>query len=196
MPAPRPWAAKARVSFGEGASSERGEAGPGSIPRAIAQELRADGSLCNLPPPSDDDIAKMQWMGDLEATPDSDDDDAAAEGAAAAAERGGGAEMQAARRIEKLARRKVEGLRFDFDGRLVDPARSGAAEAPSCPAGAGLQRWLSASFLCRVSFDARGGGAGVSTSEGLHHHGEEPTQAGYTIPELLRLSRSAFTAQV
>jgi hypothetical protein len=121
--APEPRSAlKARVSFGEGVSCEQGEQGMGCIPRAIAQELRADGTLCNLPPPSEDDIAKMQWMGDLEATPDSDDDDGAAE-------RGGGADARAARRVEKLARRKVEGLRFDFDGRLVDPARAGAAEA-------------------------------------------------------------------
>ena len=54
------------------------------IPAAVAQELHQDGQLCNLPAPSDDDIAKMQWMGDVEIEADSDDDradDDAIEGA-------------------------------------------------------------------------------------------------------------------
>jgi hypothetical protein len=35
----------------------------------------------------------------------------------------------------------------------------------------------------------------VPVTKGLHHHGEAPEAAGYTIPELARLSRSAFPAQ-
>jgi hypothetical protein len=35
----------------------------------------------------------------------------------------------------------------------------------------------------------------LSTDLGLHHHGEAPSAAGYTIPELARLSRSSFAAQ-
>jgi RNA polymerase II-associated protein 1 len=32
-------------------------------------------------------------------------------------------------------------------------------------------------------------------TKGLHHHGDAPEAAGYTIPELARLARSAFPAQ-
>ncbi|KAF2121747.1 RPAP1-like protein [Lophiotrema nucula] len=35
----------------------------------------------------------------------------------------------------------------------------------------------------------------IPTTEGLHHHGEAPEAAGYTIPELARLSRSAVAPQ-
>ncbi|KAJ5162398.1 hypothetical protein N7492_007790 [Penicillium capsulatum] len=35
----------------------------------------------------------------------------------------------------------------------------------------------------------------LPTSLGLHHHGEDPQAAGYTIPELAILSRSTFPAQ-
>ncbi|KAL4930231.1 RPAP1-like protein [Aspergillus undulatus] len=35
----------------------------------------------------------------------------------------------------------------------------------------------------------------LPTSLGLHHHGEDPHAAGYTIPELAILSRSSFPAQ-
>jgi len=35
----------------------------------------------------------------------------------------------------------------------------------------------------------------MPTTKGLHHHGEAPEAAGYTIPELARLARSAFPAQ-
>lgn len=35
----------------------------------------------------------------------------------------------------------------------------------------------------------------IPVSEGLHHHGAAPAAAGYTIPELARLARSAFPAQ-
>ncbi|KAJ2879380.1 hypothetical protein FB639_003099 [Coemansia asiatica] len=36
---------------------------------------------------------------------------------------------------------------------------------------------------------------GISTMAGLHHHGENPDKPGYTIPELLHLSRSTVPAQ-
>ena len=35
----------------------------------------------------------------------------------------------------------------------------------------------------------------VPVSKGLHHHGEAPEAAGYTIPELARLARSKFPSQ-
>lgn len=35
----------------------------------------------------------------------------------------------------------------------------------------------------------------ISTSEGLHHHGDAPTAAGYTVPELAHLCRSSHPAQ-
>ncbi|RFU30832.1 hypothetical protein B7463_g5516, partial [Scytalidium lignicola] len=35
----------------------------------------------------------------------------------------------------------------------------------------------------------------MPASKGLHHHGEAPEAAGYTVPELARLARSAFPAQ-
>ena len=35
----------------------------------------------------------------------------------------------------------------------------------------------------------------VSVTEGLHHHGDAPSSAGYTIPELARLARSSMATQ-
>ncbi|KAI9777696.1 MAG: hypothetical protein M1839_008615 [Geoglossum umbratile] len=35
----------------------------------------------------------------------------------------------------------------------------------------------------------------IPVTKGLHHHGDAPEAAGYTIPELARLARSAFPAQ-
>ncbi|OMH85630.1 RNA polymerase II-associated protein rba50 [Zancudomyces culisetae] len=35
----------------------------------------------------------------------------------------------------------------------------------------------------------------IPTSHGLHHHGEDPDDAGYTIPELLHLARSTVPSQ-
>lgn len=52
-----------------------------------------------------------------------------------------------------------------------------------------------------LRFDFRGGllppriSRAVPTNKGLHHHGEAPEAAGYTIPELARLARSVFPAQ-
>lgn len=52
-----------------------------------------------------------------------------------------------------------------------------------------------------LRFDFRGGllppriARAVPTTKGLHHHGEAPEAAGYTVPELARLARSAFPAQ-
>ena len=44
-----------------------------------------------------------------------------------------------------------------------------------------------------------GGGAAarpaVPVHAGLHHHGDEPHKPGYTLPELVHLSRSAVAAQ-
>ncbi len=52
-----------------------------------------------------------------------------------------------------------------------------------------------------LRFNFRGGlippriARAVPSTLGLHHHGEAPEAAGYTIPELARLARSAFPAQ-
>ncbi|KAF2723475.1 hypothetical protein K431DRAFT_190758, partial [Polychaeton citri CBS 116435] len=37
--------------------------------------------------------------------------------------------------------------------------------------------------------------AGIPVTEGLHHHGDAPDAAGYTIPELAHLARSSYPAQ-
>ena len=52
-----------------------------------------------------------------------------------------------------------------------------------------------------LRFDFRGGllppriARAIPSTKGLHHHGEAPEAAGYTVPELARLARSAFPAQ-
>jgi hypothetical protein len=52
-----------------------------------------------------------------------------------------------------------------------------------------------------LRFDFRGGllppriARAIPATKGLHHHGEAPEAAGYTVPELARLARSAFPAQ-
>ncbi|EPE26961.1 hypothetical protein GLAREA_02875 [Glarea lozoyensis ATCC 20868] len=52
-----------------------------------------------------------------------------------------------------------------------------------------------------LRFDFRGGilppriSRAMPITKGLHHHGEAPEAAGYTVPELARLSRSAYPAQ-
>lgn len=52
-----------------------------------------------------------------------------------------------------------------------------------------------------LRFDFRGGilppriSRAMPSTKGLHHHGEAPEAAGYTVPELARLSRSAFPPQ-
>ncbi|CAG8960657.1 hypothetical protein HYFRA_00013535 [Hymenoscyphus fraxineus] len=52
-----------------------------------------------------------------------------------------------------------------------------------------------------LRFDFRGGllppriSRAMPSTKGLHHHGEAPEAAGYTVPELARLSRSAYPAQ-
>jgi hypothetical protein len=52
-----------------------------------------------------------------------------------------------------------------------------------------------------LRFDFRGGllppriSRAMPITKGLHHHGEAPEAAGYTVPELARLSRSTYPAQ-
>ncbi|TVY49205.1 RNA polymerase II-associated protein [Lachnellula occidentalis] len=52
-----------------------------------------------------------------------------------------------------------------------------------------------------LRFDFRGGllppriSRAMPSTKGLHHHGEAPEAAGYTVPELARLARSAYPAQ-
>lgn len=67
-------------------------------------------------------------------------------------------------------------------------------ESPYYPGQAGLN-------TSALRFDFRGGilpprmARAVPVTKGLHHHGEAPEAAGYTVPELARLARSAFPAQ-
>lgn len=67
-------------------------------------------------------------------------------------------------------------------------------ESPYYPAKEGLP-------ASALRFDFRGGllppriARAMPTTKGLHHHGEAPESAGYTVPELARLARSAFPAQ-
>ncbi|KAI6708425.1 hypothetical protein PZA11_005072 [Diplocarpon coronariae] len=67
-------------------------------------------------------------------------------------------------------------------------------ESPYYPAAAGVN-------ASALRFDFRGGllppriARAVPVTRGLHHHGEAPEAAGYTVPELARLARSAFPAQ-
>jgi hypothetical protein len=150
------------VSF---ASTSGGGSGEGAleIPASVAKELKEGGSLCNLPPPSEEDVAKMQWMGDMEEVASDSDDDGGPDGNDKGGKDGGAAGCAGtaqAKASRKFSKKTIEGLRFDFDGQLLVPSQKG-----------------------------------VSTFEGLHHHGDDPTEAGYTIPELLRLSRSAFSGQ-
>ena len=205
--------ARKGVSFEQEVVEDGDATSSAVLPRAVAQELHPDGLLCNLPPPTREDIAKMQWMGEVGAAgSDCDDQDGRDGGSAGAAL--GGQEASAARVEPSLASKTVETLRFDFSGRLVAPSRRGEGPPPS------FAREMSARSvtkrlvgLCarhrhpaiygaclqvgKVTAVARTPFlAGVSSSEGLHHHGDEPDQAGYTLPELMRLSRSAFSAQV
>ncbi|KAJ2498113.1 hypothetical protein GGH96_004594 [Coemansia sp. RSA 1972] len=56
----------------------------------------------------------------------------------------------------------------------------------------------SAASKVRFAFDGQIMGeeqSDVPTSAGLHHHGDDPDKPGYTIPELLHLSRSTVPAQ-
>ncbi|KAJ5667984.1 uncharacterized protein N7477_006554 [Penicillium maclennaniae] len=50
-------------------------------------------------------------------------------------------------------------------------------------------------FSLRGSIIAPNTSLSLPTTLGLHHHGEDPHAAGYTIPELAILSRSTFPAQ-
>jgi hypothetical protein len=67
-------------------------------------------------------------------------------------------------------------------------------DSPYHPSQAGLP-------ASALRFDFRGNllppriARAMPTNRGLHHHGEAPEAAGYTIPELARLARSAFPAQ-
>merc|ERR1719362_1829010 len=64
----------------------------------------------------------------------------------------------------------IQLLRFDFEGRIC--LRTTGAVDEECA-----------------------GNDSPSTSEGLHHHGAESSQAGYTLAELLLLTRSSNAPQ-
>lgn len=38
--------------------------------------------------------------------------------------------------------------------------------------------------------------ASIPTTQGLHHHGDDPAMAGYNLDELLHLSRSSVYGQI
>ncbi|KAK0625313.1 RPAP1-like protein [Bombardia bombarda] len=67
-------------------------------------------------------------------------------------------------------------------------------ESPYYPAQASIP-------ISALRFDFRGqllpprAARHIPVTKGLHHHGEAPEAAGYTIPELARLARSAVAAQ-
>lgn len=50
-------------------------------------------------------------------------------------------------------------------------------------------------FSFRGTFIPPRSSLSIPVTAGLHHHGEAPESAGYTIPELAHLSRSSFPAQ-
>eukprot|EP00960_Hanusia_phi_P075645 768451-Hanusia_phi.AAC.4 len=126
---------------------------PSAVPALpkFVKEGMAEGMFCNLPEPSEEDILKMQWMGDL--------DQPAGEGEAVDAKEGEDEVERSTRFAQELASKDISELRFDFDGNLIAPSQK------------------------------------ISVQEGLHHHGEKPTEAGYTALELIRLCRSSFAGQ-
>ncbi|KAJ2120389.1 hypothetical protein IW147_005102 [Coemansia sp. RSA 720] len=70
-----------------------------------------------------------------------------------------------------------------------------AAQASSSSDSGLLER---AASKVRFAFDGQIMGeeqSDIPTSAGLHHHGDDPEKPGYTIPELLHLSRSTVPAQ-
>ncbi|KAI9717369.1 MAG: hypothetical protein M1812_004721 [Candelaria pacifica] len=77
---------------------------------------------------------------------------------------------------------------------IPNPDSAADNESPYSPS----QESLSASA---IRFDFRGAllpprtAREIPVTKGLHHHGEAPEAAGYTLPELARLGRSTFSAQ-
>ncbi|KAI9791041.1 MAG: hypothetical protein M1835_000585 [Candelina submexicana] len=77
---------------------------------------------------------------------------------------------------------------------IPDPLSVADNESPYSPS----QESLPASA---IRFDFRGAlipprtAREIPVTKGLHHHGEAPEAAGYTLPELARLARSTFPAQ-
>ncbi|EKX46681.1 hypothetical protein GUITHDRAFT_138056 [Guillardia theta CCMP2712] len=121
-----------------------------ALPKFVKEGM-AEGLFCNLPEPSEEDIAKMQWMGDL------DEDE---EHKVVGDSMEGDDEVERSKRFaQELASKDVGDLRFDFDGNLMAPSQK------------------------------------ISVQEGLHHHGDKPSEAGYTVAELIRLCRSSFAGQ-
>ena len=111
------------------------------------------------------DPAKLAWMAPISTDDDGDDNDGNDDGSS------GPTTMKDGRK------------------RLAPPSVSSYSPSlPSLPASA-------------LRFDFRGTllpprrAREVSVSVGLHHHGDAPEAAGYTIPELARLARSVFPAQ-
>ncbi len=117
------------------------------------------------------------------------------------------AEREADARIAELeaagaeAARPLEERKRDFYGDI--PSESAremhAATAQMTPVS--MEEAISAALreagMHAERFDLHGELApeDAPVSEGLHHHGDEPDRAGYTLAELLRLSRSAAPAQ-
>lgn len=77
---------------------------------------------------------------------------------------------------------------------IPTPNSAADRESPYYPGQAALP-------VSALRFDFRGrllsprASRAVPVSKGLHHHGEAPEAAGYTVPELARLARSAVPSQ-
>ena len=119
------------------------------------------------------DPAKLAWMAPVSTDDDDDDDGGAAGPGDDDADDGDGGPTAATRRRKRVA---------------PPSASSYSPSLPSLPASA-------------LRFDFRGTllpprrAREVPVSVGLHHHGDAPEAAGYTVPELARLARSVFPAQ-
>jgi hypothetical protein len=119
-----------------------------------------------------------------------------------------------AKALRKLARKikKIEGLRFDFDGLLRGYSlysiyvlywyKSTKTDAESAARGGGASEQAVSRYappadlvLKYLALGTRISHLYISSYNGLHHHAADPADAGYTIPELLRLSRSAFSGR-
>ncbi|RPA86195.1 hypothetical protein BJ508DRAFT_411390 [Ascobolus immersus RN42] len=97
----------------------------------------------------------------------------------------------------------LENLKSKYFPNLpTDPSKlSWMAPLPSSEASMGYDPSLSSLLPSSLRFDFKGRllpprkALELPTHLGLHHHGDAPGAAGYTIPELAHLARSSFPAQ-
>ncbi|KAJ1916586.1 hypothetical protein H4219_003705 [Mycoemilia scoparia] len=81
--------------------------------------------------------------------------------------------------IKAQTGRAVDNLRSMMNGEVPDPLNNPASH---------IRFGFDGQILESVE-------ANIPVSKGLHHHGDDPDEAGYTIPELLHLCRSKVPAQ-